>query len=120
MPYITWMLHIESFSGNMQDSPNSRANIDKHKSYTTNFTNGNITVYFDRGKVKLPKLKEVKAKLHRNFIGQIKSADNFARCPAESIMCQSLVETRTRGNCPIQSKAVQELDLGIKEFMHYV
>jgi len=38
-----------------------------------NFTNGNITADFDRGKVKLPKLKEVKAKLHRNFSGQIKS-----------------------------------------------
>ena len=46
--------------------PKFKSKHNNHKSYTTNFTNGNITVDFERGKVKLPKLKEVKAKLHRN------------------------------------------------------
>lgn len=54
--------------------PKFKSKHDNHKSYTTNFTNGNITVDFDGNKVKLPKLKGVKAKLHRKFSGQIKSA----------------------------------------------
>ena len=54
--------------------PKFKSKHDNHKSYTTNFTNGNIAVDFESNKVKLPKLKEVKAKLHRVFNGQIKSA----------------------------------------------
>ena len=54
--------------------PKFKSKHDSHKSYTTNFTNGNIAVDFENVKIKLPKLKEVKAKLHRNFSGQIKSA----------------------------------------------
>ena len=45
--------------------PKFKSKHDGHKSYTTNFTNGNITADFDRGKVKLPKLKEVKADLYK-------------------------------------------------------
>ena len=54
--------------------PKFKSKHDNHKSYTTNFTNRNIAVDFESGKVKLPKLKEVRAKLHRDFFGQIKSA----------------------------------------------
>lgn len=54
--------------------PKFKNKHDNHKSYTTNFTNGNITVDFEGNRVKLLKLKDVKAKLHRNFSGQIKSA----------------------------------------------
>ena len=41
--------------------PKFKSKHDNHKSYTTNFTNGNITVDFEGKKVKLPKLKEVRA-----------------------------------------------------------
>ncbi len=54
--------------------PKFKSKHDNHKSYTTNFTNGNIAADFGDGKIKLPKLKQVKAKLHREFEGQIKSA----------------------------------------------
>ena len=54
--------------------PKFKGKHDNHKSYTTNFTNGNIKVDFEGNRVKLLKLKDVKAKLHRNFSGQIKSA----------------------------------------------
>ena len=43
--------------------PKFKSKHDNHKSYTTNFTNGNITVDFGCNRVKLPKLKDVKAKL---------------------------------------------------------
>ena len=54
--------------------PKFKSKHNNHQSYTTNFTNGNIAVDFKNGKVKLPKLKKVKAKLHREFTGKIKSA----------------------------------------------
>ena len=44
--------------------PKFKSRHDSHKAYTTNFTNGNITVDFNRDNVKLL----------RNFSGQIKSA----------------------------------------------
>ena len=54
--------------------PKFKSKYDNHKSYKTNFTNNNIIVDFENNKVKLPKLKWVKCKLHREFIGKIKSA----------------------------------------------
>ena len=54
--------------------PKFKSKHDNYKSYTTNFTNGNIAVDFETGKIKLPKLKAVKARLHREYSGQIKSA----------------------------------------------
>lgn len=54
--------------------PKFKSKHSNHKSYTTNFTNGNIALDFENGKVKLPKLKKVKSKLHRSFTGRIKSA----------------------------------------------
>ena len=54
--------------------PKFKSKHDNHKSYTTNFTNGNIAVDFETGKIKLPKLKAVKARLYREYSGQIKSA----------------------------------------------
>ena len=35
--------------------PKFKSKHDNHKSYTTNFTNGNIAVDFETGKIKLPK-----------------------------------------------------------------
>ncbi len=37
--------------------PKFKSKHDNHKSYITNFTNGNITVDFEENRVKLPKLK---------------------------------------------------------------
>ena len=42
--------------------PKFKSKHDNHKSYTTNFTNGNIEISFENNKIKLPKLKWVKAK----------------------------------------------------------
>ena len=72
--------------------PKFKSKHDSHRSYTTNFTNGNIAADFERNKVKLPKLKEVKAKLHRNFSGQIKSAA-VSQVPSGKYYVSLLVET---------------------------
>ena len=72
--------------------PKFKSKHDNHKSYTTNFTNGNIAVDFEENRVKLPKLKNVKAKLHRNFSGQIKSA-TISQIPSGKYYVSILVET---------------------------
>ena len=92
--------------------PKFKSKHESHKSYTTNFTNGNITADFDRGRVKLPKLKEVKAKLHRNFSGQIKSA-TISQVPSGKYYVSILVETEH-----VELPHVNQntgIDLGIKE-----
>ena len=92
--------------------PKFKSKHDGHQSYTTNFTNGNITADFDRGKVKLPKLKEVKAKLQRNFSGQIKSA-TVSQMPSGKYYVSILVETEhVELPHPDQNTGI---DLGIKD-----
>ena len=85
---------------------------DKYKSYTTNFTNGNISVDFDRNKIKLPKLKFVKAKIHRYFTGQIKSVI-ISQVSSGKYYVSVLVETEHKP-C-IKGNGQIGLDLGIKD-----
>ena len=92
--------------------PKFNSKHDNHKSYTTNITNGNITVDFENGKVKLPKLKEVKAKLHREFCGQIKSA-TVSQVPSGKYYVSILVETEHE-ELP-HTKQNIGLDIGIKD-----
>ena len=92
--------------------PKFKSKHDGHQSYTTNFTNGNITADFDRGKVKLPKLKEVKAILHRNFSGQIKSA-TVLQMPSGKYYVSILVETE-HVELPHTDQNTG-IDLGIKD-----
>ena len=82
------------------------------KSYTTNITNGNITVDFESNRVKLPKLKDVTAKLHRNFSGQIKSA-TISQVPSGKYYVSILVETEHM-ELPHTNQNTG-IDLGIKE-----
>ena len=92
--------------------PKFKSKHDNHKSYTTNFTNGNIAVDFEEGKVKLPKLKQVKAKHHREFEGQIKSA-TVSQVPSGKYYVSILVETGHE-ELPHTDKNTG-LDLGIKD-----
>ena len=92
--------------------PKFKSKHDNHKSYTTNFTNGNIAADFGHGKIKLPKLKTVKAKLHRKFTGKIKSA-TISQVPSGKYYVSVLVET----NQPQMQHTDKNigLDLGIKD-----
>ena len=92
--------------------PKFKSKHDSHKSYTTNFTNGNIAVDFENGKVKLPKLKEVKAKLHKHFSGQIKSA-TVSQVPSGKYYVSILVETEHEELEHVKKNI--GLDLGIKD-----
>lgn len=56
-------------------------------------SNGNIAVDFETGKIKLPKLKAVKARLHREYSGQIKSA-TVSQVSSGKYYVSILVETQ--------------------------
>ena len=92
--------------------PKFKSKHDNHKSYTTNFTNGNIGVDFVTGKIKLPKLRTVKAKLHREFVGEIKSA-TISQVPSGKYYVSILVETEHTAMPEKDGQA--GLDLGIKD-----
>ena len=92
--------------------PKFKSKHDSHKSYTTNFTNGNIAVDFVHGKIKLPKLKEVKAKVHREFVGQIKSA-TVSQVPSGKYYVSVLVETNHSEM--VHTDKNIGMDLGIKD-----
>ena len=92
--------------------PKFKSKHDSHRSYTTNFTNGNIAVDFENGKVKLPKLKEVKAKLHRNFSGKIKSV-TVSQVPSGKYYVSILVEMEHEELEHVKHRI--GLDLGIKD-----
>lgn len=92
--------------------PKFKSKHDNRKSYTTNYTNGNIAVNFENNRIKLPKLKEVKAKLHREFTGQIKSA-TVSQVPSGKYYVSILVETEHKLLPYIEHEI--GLDLGIKD-----
>ena len=92
--------------------PKFKSKHDSNQSYTTNYTNNNIEVDFDNNKIKLPKLKYVKAKLHRKFDGKIKNA-TISRLPSGKYYVSILVETECVKN-PVSDKKIG-IDLGIKD-----
>ena len=92
--------------------PKFKSKHNYYKSYTTNYTNGNITVNYENGKIKLPKLKGVKAKLHRNFSGQIKSA-TVSQVSSGKYYVSILVETEHKEL--VHTNDSIGIDLGIKD-----
>ena len=94
--------------------PKFKSKHNHYKSYTTNFTNNNIEVSFENNKIKLPKLKWVKAKVHREFVGQIKSA-TISQVPSGKYYVSVLVDCKEQEKLPKSENEIG-IDLGIKEF----
>ena len=91
--------------------PKFKSKRNNKKSYSTRFSNNNIEVSFENNKVKLPKLKWVKAKIHREFTGKIKSA-TISQVPSGKYFVSILVETECM---PMKSTGrMVGIDLGIK------
>ncbi len=99
-------------------------------SYTTNFTNNNIQVDFGKlatgsskkrcwGRIKLPKLGWVKAKIHRTFTGKIKTA-TVKLLPCGKYYVSITVEQEKVDNPKIKetpSNFAIAIDLGVKDFL---
>ena len=94
--------------------PKFKSKRDSRKSYTTGYVTNNIEVSFERHRIKLPKLKWVKAKLHREFTGKIKTA-TITQTPSGKYFVSILVETE---HIPMESiGCVIGIDLGIKDLL---
>lgn len=94
--------------------PKFKSKKNPKRSYTTNFSNGNIEVDLENNKIKLPKLKWIKAKIHREFQGQIKSA-TVSQVPSGKYFVSVLVETK---HTPMESTGcIVGIDLGIKDLL---
>lgn len=94
--------------------PKFKSKRNNNKSYSTSITNNNIEVSFENNRVKLPKLKWVKAKIHREFTGKIKSA-TISQVPSGKYFVSILVETEC---APMESTGrMVGIDLGIKDLL---
>ena len=94
--------------------PKFKSKKNNRKSYSTNSTNNNIEVDFDNNKIKLPKLKWIKAKVHRQFVGTIKSA-TISQTPSGKYFVSILVDCE---NFQMKSTgAMVGIDLGIKDLL---
>ena len=94
--------------------PKFRSKHDHRRSYTTCITDANIKVLFDDGKVQLPKLKLVRARLSRPFVGRIKQA-TVSQTPTGKYFVSVLVETE-HNPLPPTDKMVG-IDLGVKDLL---
>ena len=94
--------------------PKFKSKRGNKKSYSTNFTNNNIEVSFENSKIKLPKLKWTKAKIHREFTGKIKSA-TISQVPSGKYFISILVEAE---HIPMDStRCMIGIDLGVKDLL---
>ena len=94
--------------------PKFKSKKNNRKSYSTNSTNNNIEVGFDNNKIKLPKLKWIKAKVHRRFVGTIKSA-TVSQTPSGKYFVSILADCE---NFQMKSTgAMVGIDLGIKDLL---
>lgn len=100
--------------------PKFKSKHNNKKSYTTNcnYNNGGknptIEVNFNNNKIKLPKLKWIKSKIHRKFNGKIKYA-TISQVPSGKYFVSVLVETE---HIPLESTGCMVgIDLGIKDLL---
>ena len=94
--------------------PKFKSKKNNKDSYKTNFSNGNIKVDFNNNKIQLPKLKWVKAKVHRDFTGTIKSA-TISKTKTNKYYVSILVDTENFQLPKINNTV--GIDLGLKEFV---
>ena len=94
--------------------PKFKSKRDNRKSYTTNATCNNIEVYFNNNKIKLPKLKYIRAKVHRKFTGKIKTA-TVSQVPSGKYFVSILVDAECEPMKP--TGCAIGIDLGIKDLL---
>ena len=111
---INMDLSYQKFFKEHAGYPKFKSKRNNKKSYSNNFTNGNIEVSFEKNKIKLPKLKWVKAKIHREFEGKIKSA-TISQVPSGKYFVSVLVETEHESM--ETTDAMIGIDLGIKDLL---
>lgn len=97
-----------------QGFPKFKSKRDNRQSYKTNFTNNNIKVNIENGTVQLPKLKNIRCRLHREFDGKILSA-TVSKTPSNNYYVSFNVECEHEA-LPENNESIG-LDLGIKDLV---
>jgi len=97
-----------------QGFPKFKSKKNHYYSYKTNFTNNNIKVDFENNRVQLPKLKWLKAKLHRHFDGRILFA-TISKTPSGKYFVSFNVECEHKELK--QNNNSLGMDLGIKDLL---
>lgn len=102
---------FKNFFEGRADRPKFKSKRDNYKSYTSNYVNNNIVIKKD--KIKLPKLKWIKAKVHRYVEGRIINA-TVSKTPSGKYFVSICVETEVE---PLE-KVTQNIgiDLGLSHF----
>lgn len=90
--------------------PKFKSKKNNSKSYTTNNQKGNI--FIDNGKIKLPKIGQVKLKYHRNIEGLIKSV-TISQKPSGKYFVSVLVECENIKS--IKNENQVGVDLGLSD-----
>lgn len=111
--YQNFFREIKKGNAN-QGFPKFKSKKNNHKSYRTNFTNNNIEVDFSNNQIKLPKLKRVKCKLHREFTGKILSA-TISQVPSGKYFVSLNIECKHE-ELPKNNNTIG-LDLGISDLL---
>ncbi|NLV77019.1 MAG: IS200/IS605 family element transposase accessory protein TnpB [Tissierellia bacterium] len=97
-----------------QGFPKFKSKKNNYKSYRTNFTNNNIEIDFEKGQIKLPKLKWIKCKTHRKFTGKILSV-TISQVPSGKYYVSLNVECEHE-ELPKANNSIG-LDLGISDLL---
>ena len=115
-----WLKEVDKFAAYQKffneggGYPKFKSKHNNYKSYTTNYTNGNIEVDYEKGRIQLPKLQKVKIKLHRKFKGQIKSV-TVSQEASGKYYVSILVETKHQELAHTNKEI--GIDLGIKDLL---
>jgi len=93
--------------------PKYKSKKDNYNSYTTNNQNGSVSIVGNY--IKLPKIKYIKIKQHRNIQGIIKSV-TISKTSSGKYYISILTESTYIENENIKTNSCIGIDLGIKEF----
>lgn len=94
--------------------PKFKSKRNNHRTYKTKFTNNNIEIDFNKSKVKLPKLKWIKCKVHRLFKGRIINA-TISQLPSGKYFVSILLESSQYEIDKVDNKV--GIDLGVKDLV---
>ena len=98
---------------NNKDKPNFKSKRND-QSYTTNMVNGNIKISSNSRYISIPKCPRIRIKMHRTFIGTIKSI-TVSRTTDNKYYMSLLVEEKIK---PLkESNKMVGLDLGLKDLI---
>lgn len=104
---------FQNFFSGRADYPRFKKKSNE-QSYKTTYNSKNIQVDFQSNKIKLPKLKWVKAKVSRQFEGKIVNA-TISQVPSGKYYVSVCVETE---HIPLPSTgAIVGIDLGLKDLL---